>query len=76
MSRTRYKQVAEKLSWRGTDFRSPTLRYLGSRISVSVAGRPGFGYVLAALSVTVPAGFRYESGKLVQSKPASMMLPT
>ena len=65
MSRTRYKQVAKKLSWRGTDLWSPTLRDLGSGISVSAAWRPGFGYVLAAVSVTVPAGPRYQSGKLV-----------
>ena len=68
MSRTRYEQVAKKLSWRGTDFRSPTLRDLGSGISVpvsvSVAWQPGFGYVLAAVSVAVPAGFRYYSVKL------------
>ena len=68
MSRARYKQVAKKLSWRGTDFRSPTLRDLSSGISVpvsvSAAWRPGFGYVLAAGSVTVQAGSRYRSRKL------------
>ena len=71
MSRTRYKHVAKKLSWGGTDFRFPTFRDLGSGIavlvlvSVSGAWRSGFGYVLAAVSVTVPAGSRYESRKLV-----------
>ena len=67
MSRTRYKQVAKKLSWRGTEFWSPTLRDLGSEISIAVlaAWRPCFGYVLAAVSIAIPAGSRYESGKLV-----------
>ena len=50
-------------------FSVPTLRDLGSGISVpvsvSAAWRPCFGYVLAAVSVTAPAGFRYKSGKLV-----------
>ena len=77
MGRTRYKQVVKKLFWRGTDFRSPTLQDLGSGISVpvsvSAAWRPGFGYVLAAVSVTVPAGCRYESGKLVPV--AASMVP-
>ena len=49
--------------------RSPHLRDLGSGnsvpVSVSPAWRAGFGYVLAAVSVAVPAGSHYESGKLV-----------
>ena len=51
----------------GLIFGVPALRDLDSGISVSVsaAWRPGFGYVLAAVSVTVPAGSRYESGKQV-----------
>ena len=69
MSKTRYKQVAEMLSWMETDFRSPTLRDLGSGILVpvshSAAWRPGFGFVLAAVSVTVTVGSRCESRKLV-----------
>ena len=67
MNRTRYKQVAKKLSWKGTDFWSPTLRDLGSEISVAVsaAWRPCFGSVLAAVSITIPADSCYESGKLV-----------
>ena len=64
--------MQKKLSWRGTDFRSPTSRDLGSGISVpvsvSAAWRPGFGYVWAAVSVTVPPGSRYESAKLVPVK--------
>ena len=59
----------QKKSWRGTDFRFPTLRDSGSGtsapVSVSAAWQSGFGYVLGAVSVAVPAGSRYESGKLV-----------
>ena len=34
-------------------------------VSASAAWRPGFGSVLAAVSMTVLAGSHYESGKLV-----------
>ena len=52
----------KKLSWRGTDFRSPTLRDLVSAISVpalvSAAGQPGFDYLLAADFCYSPGWFQ------------------
>ena len=53
------------MSWRGTDFRSPLCEIWAPGFRFSTAWRPGFVYVLAAVSVTVPAGSHYESGKLV-----------
>ena len=70
MSRTWKSKLQKNCLGDGPIF-APTLKDLRSvisvpvSVSVSATWRPGFGYVLAAVSVTFPVGSRYESGKLV-----------
>ena len=61
----RYHQVVKEVVPKGTYFQSPTLQDLGPGRSVSGAFRPGFGYGVVAVSVTLPAGFGYKCGNLV-----------
>ena len=65
ISRTRYKQVAKRCPGEGPIFGPPLCQIRAPGFRVSAAWRPGFGYVLAAVSGAVLVGSRYESGKLV-----------